>query len=142
MPRSLSGLIIAGLLLGPAEAENDWQKVEDMLVGTQDAVVLDGMDPAPILNPNPDVQYGDWLVRHQLSDPQNLNPYTSSDAGATEVTGNIFETMLLPEHDPPFALQAHLAEGYPEISEDKLRTYNLTFDEVARAVSNNSIESS
>jgi len=126
MPRSLSGLIIAGfLLLGPAEAENDWQKVEDMLVGTQDVVVLDGMDPAPILNPNPDVQYGDWLVRHQLSDPQNLNPYTSSDAGASEVTGNIFETMLLPEHDPPFALQAHLAEGYPEISEDKL-TYTFT----------------
>ena len=28
---------------------------------------------------------GDWLVIHSLSDPEQLNPFTSSDAGSAEV---------------------------------------------------------
>ncbi len=101
MPRILTHFMFAGaLLVGSAVAQGDWKKVEDILITTQDVVVLDGTDIAPRRTPNPDVTYGDWLVRHQLSDPQNLNPYTSSDAGASTVTGHIFETMLAPDQEP------------------------------------------
>ncbi len=135
MSRTRRTLTIAALLLAtvPVVAQDDatWNKVEDMLVKTQDVLVLDKTDKAPSRKPNKNPVYGDWMVRHQLSDPQNLNPYTSSDAGASDVTGHILETMLLPHHEPPFDLRGHLAVGYPEISEDKL-TYTFTVRENAR----------
>jgi len=34
---------------------------------------------------------GDWLIRHSLSDPQHLNPLTSSDAFVSELEGHIRE---------------------------------------------------
>ena len=120
MPRPTIQVALAVLFTVSTVSADDWKKVEDILIKTQDIVVLDGTEVSPSRSPNDQSEYGDWLVRHQLSDPQNLNPYTSSDAGASNVLSNIFETMLLPNPEPPFKLEGHLAESYPKISEDKL----------------------
>jgi peptide/nickel transport system substrate-binding protein len=67
---------------------------------------------------------GDWLVQHMLSDPENLNPYTSNDAGASLVLSSIFQTLL--DIDPETLEQRPLlAAKLPEVSDDHL-TY--TFD--------------
>jgi peptide/nickel transport system substrate-binding protein len=66
---------------------------------------------------------GDWLVIHSLSDPEQLNPLTSSDAASSEVTGYIFEALLT--RDPKsLELKPYVAEARPEISQDKL-TYTF-----------------
>jgi peptide/nickel transport system substrate-binding protein len=62
---------------------------------------------------------GDWLINHILSDPEQLNPLTSSDAGASSLLGYVFESLL--ERDPrTLELRPYLAIARPEISEDKL----------------------
>jgi peptide/nickel transport system substrate-binding protein len=62
---------------------------------------------------------GDWLIGHILSDPEQLNPLTSNDAGASSLLGSIFETLL--QRDPrTLELRPYLAVARPEISEDKL----------------------
>ena len=73
----LASVIVAGVL-GPASAEDGaWEKVQKILMGTKDNVVFDGTEPVPLRDesqatPEP----GDWLVRHMLSDPEKLNPFT------------------------------------------------------------------
>jgi len=58
-----------------------------------------------------------------LSDPEQLNPLTSNDAGSRAVLGNIFESLL--QRDPrTLELKPLLALARPEISEDKL-TYTF-----------------
>ena len=62
---------------------------------------------------------GDWLIIHALSDPEQLNPLTSNDAGSSEVNGYIFEGLL--SRDPrTLELKPLIAESRPEISDDKL----------------------
>jgi peptide/nickel transport system substrate-binding protein len=62
---------------------------------------------------------GDWLIDHFLSDPENLNPVTSNDAGASNILGYIFESLMT--RDPrSLELKPLIAESAPEISEDKL----------------------
>ena len=62
---------------------------------------------------------GDWLIDHILSDPEQLNPLTSNDAGASSVLGYIFESLL--QRDPhTLELRPLLAIARPQISEDKL----------------------
>jgi peptide/nickel transport system substrate-binding protein len=62
---------------------------------------------------------GDWLVLHQLSDPENLNPLTASDVGATELRRWVMTTLL--RLDPETLQPApYLARELPELSEDKL----------------------
>lgn len=70
---------------------------------------------------------GDWLVEHSLSDPENLNPYTSSDAGASLVLSWVFQTLLDIE---PETLEQRplLAAALPEVSEDHL-TYTFRLRE-------------
>ena len=66
---------------------------------------------------------GDWLVIHSLSDPELLNPLTSSDASSSEVLGFVFETLL--SRDPrTLEFKPLVATGRPEISPDKL-TYTF-----------------
>jgi len=82
-----------------------------------------GAEPAPESNGTP--QRGDWLVLEQLSDPENLNPLTSSDVGSMQVL-----TWILPPLvgiDPETKGQRPgLAESLPEISDDFLSfTYRL-----------------
>ena len=66
---------------------------------------------------------GDWLLIHSLSDPEQLNPLTSSDASASEVLGFIVETLTILD---PRSLEHRpvIAESRPEISKDK-RSYTF-----------------
>ena len=98
-----------------------WEKVQNILVNTKEIVVLDGIQR---VSSEPKEGFagdlGDWMVRHMLSDPQNLNPYTSNDAGSSQVLRHIFETLLYAENEPPYALKGKLAVSYPKVSNDKL----------------------
>ena len=126
--------LVCCLLLAPgsagADAEANWEKVQQVLVSTRDIIVLDGSDLAPLRYAGQDeAQAGDWMVQHMLSDPENLNPYTSNDAGASRVLGYIFESLLYPENEPPYPLRGLLATAYPEVSEDRLSyTFELRSD--------------
>ena len=107
--------------------QSTWDKVQDILVNTKDIVVLDGVQRVASKQENSFTgDLGDWMVRHMLSDPQNLNPYTSNDAGSSQVLRNIFETLLYAENEPPYELKGKLAISYPKVSNDKLSyTFNL-----------------
>jgi peptide/nickel transport system substrate-binding protein len=73
---------------------------------------------------------GDWLVLHALSDPEQLNPLTSSDAGSSEVLAYIFESLLT--RDPrTLEFKPLIAEARPVISQDKL-TYTFKIRKDAR----------
>ena len=123
MRATIMGLAGAVLLAGTAGAEweDAWDKVQNILTSTQDIVVLDGMEKAPArYSGDEQPEYGDWMVRHMLSDPENLNPYTSGGAGARIVLDYIFESLLDVENDPPYTLRGHIAKEYPQVSEDKL----------------------
>ena len=62
---------------------------------------------------------GDWLIAHSLSDPEQLNPLTSNDAGANAILGYILQSLLT--RDPrTLELKPLLAESRPVISNDKL----------------------
>lgn len=78
------------------------------------------------IDPNPVV--GDWLVEHDLSDPENLNPVTNNDAGASNILGYIFESLMT--RDPhTLELRPLIAESHPDISKDKLRyTFRIRKD--------------
>jgi peptide/nickel transport system substrate-binding protein len=66
---------------------------------------------------------GDWLLAHILSDPEQLNPLTSNDAGASSIMGYVMESLLT--RDPrSLELKPQLAEARPAISTDKL-TYTF-----------------
>ena len=66
---------------------------------------------------------GDWLVIHSLSDPEVLNPLTSSDSTSSEVNGYIFETLLTRE-PRTLAIKPSIAVDRPAISPDRL-TYTF-----------------
>ena len=66
---------------------------------------------------------GDWLISHNLSDPEQLNPLTSNDSASSEVLQYIFQSLL--QRDPrTLELKPLLAESRPDISKDKL-TYTF-----------------
>ena len=71
---------------------------------------------------------GDWLMYHFLSDPENLNPVTSNDAGASTILGYIIEGLLT--RDPrTLELKPLIAESRPEISADRLHyTFHIRKD--------------
>jgi peptide/nickel transport system substrate-binding protein len=74
---------------------------------------------APLVEEGGPPQRGDWLVIHQLSDPENLNPLTSNDAGSTEVLNWILPSLI--GVDPATLEQRPmLAEALPTISSDFL----------------------
>ncbi len=73
---------------------------------------------------------GDWLVYHEGSDPEQLNPLTSSDAVSSDITGYIFEALLT--RDPrTLEIKPYIAEARPEIAQDKL-TYTFKIRKDAR----------
>lgn len=105
--------------------DDSWEKVHSILAESNDIIVLDGTAQASLKYAGPDEsQYGDWMVRHALSDPENFNPYTSSDMGASQIHGYVFESLLEPEYDPPYTQRGYIAKEYPVISKDKL-TYTF-----------------
>ena len=103
------GILVCGF--GPAGAEDAaCETVQAIRMATTYIVVLDGIEKAPLrteAGAMPD--YGDWMVRFMLADPEKLNPVTASDAGASQVLENVFESLLNPEYDPPYKLRGWVA---------------------------------
>ncbi len=62
---------------------------------------------------------GDWLLAHTLSDPEQLNPLTSNDAGSSAILGYIMESLLVRDART-LELKPQLAEARPTIAADKL----------------------
>ena len=67
---------------------------------------------------------GDWIVIHQLSDPHGINPYVTSDAGASAMADRVFQKLLGQDFltTEPYPV---LAEARPLVSDDHL-TYTFT----------------
>ena len=129
MPKVRMSVVAAwlGICVGghAAAEEGAWEEVQEILMSTKDIVVLDGTEKVPLRYESGEKPtYGDWMVRHMLSDPEKLNPYTSNDAGASTVLDYVFESLLDADSDPPYALRGLVAKDYPEISADKL-TYTF-----------------
>ena len=125
MPKIRMSIVAAWLaicIVGHAAAEEEsWEIVQEILMSTKDIVVLDGTEQVSLrYEGGEDPTHGDWMVRHMLSDPEKLNPYTSSDAAASRVLELIFERLLDADHDPPYNLRGWVAVGYPEVAADKL----------------------
>ena len=100
---SIVGAWLSICIVGYAAAEEGaWEVVQKILMSTKDIVVLDGTEKVPLrYESGEEPTYGDWMVRHMLSDPEKLNPYTSNDAGASTVLDYIFESLLEADSDPP-----------------------------------------
>jgi peptide/nickel transport system substrate-binding protein len=80
--------------------------------------VRETQSPAAVTDPGKPVT-GDWLVLHESSDPEQLNPLTYNDSVSSDVLGFIFESLLT--RDPQtLEFKPLLAEARPEISPDKL----------------------
>ena len=108
MKRAGSCLVLSGLLLVAACEKGE--RVEAENPPAQPAVAKAEAGPSTT---------GDWLVNHSLTDPEQLNPLTSSDATASEILGYIFEGLLT--RDPrTLELRPLIAESRPAISQDKL----------------------
>ena len=125
MMRTKLSLLALGVAIGvsgyAAAEETAWESVQKILIETKDIVVLDGTEKAPLRSEDAgDPEFGDWMVRHMMSDPEKLNPFTSSDNGASTVLRYVFESLLRAEDELPYDLVGRLAVGYPQISEDKL----------------------
>ncbi len=119
--RTVGIFLVALVTTVHAQEDDAWNAVQNILMNTQDIVVLDGTEKAPLRYAGEgDPQYGDWMVRHMLSDPQSFNPYTSSDAGASTVMQYIFDTLLYADNEPPYQLKGKVAKSYPQVSADKL----------------------
>ncbi len=73
-------------------------------------------------------QRGDWLVLELLSDPENLNPYTSSDQSSNRVLAWIFQGLLSIDNET-YEHVPLVARELPEISADHLTyTFRLRDD--------------
>jgi len=69
---------------------------------------------------------GDWVVCHNLSDPDQLNPTNYQGADAGYIVGNIFMSLLTVDpRDTNFPYVPALAKDLPEISPDGL---HFTFE--------------
>lgn len=128
-------LTLTVLACGGAEKEPEispaaaWTTVQDVLKDTKDIVVLDGVKPVGLkYTGEGKPEFGDWRVEHMLSDPENYNPITSSDAGASQIHRYVFESLLYADNEPPYTQKGHIAKAYPTISEDKL-TYGFELRE-------------
>jgi len=96
------------------------------------ATLSPGSQPTtlPIAIADPDYKdEGDWLVMAS-TEPQKLNPLTSSDAYASIIQGYILHSLLERDNNVPTKFIPSLATRW-EISEDKL-TYTFWLDKRAR----------
>ncbi|HQY51705.1 MAG TPA: ABC transporter substrate-binding protein [Ignavibacteria bacterium] len=77
----------------------------------------------PIDTANSD--YGDWIIKHEMSDAEKLNPIVTNDATATGIFIYMFENLLDLDR-VTYELKPLIAKSMPEISEDHLSyTYDL-----------------
>ncbi len=71
---------------------------------------------------------GEWVVVHELSDPEGLNPIVTNDASGQAIFIRVYER-LLEQNFETLELEPVLAESRPTISEDHLRyTFTLRDD--------------
>ena len=77
-----------------------------------------GAEPQAEATVGPPVR-GDWLVMHFLADPENLNPLTSNEAGASEILGRIFPSLLRVDNTT-LELAPALAKSLPQVTPDHL----------------------
>ncbi|MBK6417974.1 MAG: hypothetical protein IPF79_02110 [Ignavibacteria bacterium] len=70
-----------------------------------------------------DAVVGEWVVIHELSDPEGLNPMITNDASASAVFERVYEKMLAQDFVTT-DLYPVLAEARPTISDDHL-TYTF-----------------
>lgn len=69
---------------------------------------------------------GDWMIIHELSDVDKLNPITSTSAGATYIEDKIFEGLVEMDNNSLLYTKPLLAESLAQISSDHLEyTFNL-----------------
>jgi peptide/nickel transport system substrate-binding protein len=105
---------------GPRDAEKNEAATEPAGGAPPSPIETTADDGAPVR--------GDWLVIHTLADPENLNPLTSSDAGASAVLGWIFPSLIYVD-DATLEIKPLLASALPEVSPDHLTyTYRLRDD--------------
>ncbi len=76
---------------------------------------------------------GEWVVVHELSDPEGLHPILTNDASAQAIYIRVYEK-LLDQNFRTLELEPVLAEALPTISEDHLKyTFklrdNITFSD-------------
>ncbi|MBT7376948.1 MAG: hypothetical protein HN820_02195, partial [Candidatus Marinimicrobia bacterium] len=68
---------------------------------------------------------GDWIIVHELSDSDGLNPYTSTGAGGTYIySQNIFEAMMVQDNQS-LEYIPWIATSQPKVTADKL-SYTFT----------------
>ncbi|MEE8557948.1 MAG: ABC transporter substrate-binding protein, partial [Myxococcota bacterium] len=85
----------------------------------EDAEPVSGAGAATDPTPEGEPSRGDWLVLHMLSDPENLNPLTSNDSGASRVLSWIFPSLLRLD-ERSLEMVPFIASELPKISEDRL----------------------
>lgn len=73
---------------------------------------------AETLEQPPERQFGDWLVTNLGSEPDTLNPITSTDAYSSNIQGFIYESLL--KRDPKSLELAPVLADRWEISDDHL----------------------
>jgi ABC-type transport system substrate-binding protein len=121
MTRSYVCALASALVLLGCGGPREDEKTEPAANGAPAAASQAPEDEGPAVR-------GDWIVLHSLADPENLNPLTSNDAGASAVLGWIFPPLI--RVDPAtLDLAPMLAKALPEVSDDKLTyTYSLRDD--------------
>ncbi len=78
---------------------------------------------ADYTNIPPEPVPGGWVLIHQLSDPEGLNPYTTNDAASSDINVKIFEPMLSLDWETA-ELIPWIAKRRAEVSPDHL-TYKF-----------------
>lgn len=78
-------------------------------------------------------EYGDWIIKQEMSDAEKLNPTVTNDATAQGIYIYIFESLLDIDR-VTYELKPTLAKSLPEISDDHLSyTFelkeNITFSD-------------
>jgi peptide/nickel transport system substrate-binding protein len=73
---------------------------------------------------------GDWLIMHSLSDPEDLNYLTSTDAGAQEIHNMMYETLTSVDWETIKTIPV-LADSLPVMSEDRM-SYEISIRKDAR----------
>ena len=90
MSKAKYSLFALGLAIGisgyAVAEEAAWETVQKILMSTKDIIVLDGTEKGELHSADEkEPEFGDWMVRHMLADPEKLNPVTASDRGASQV---------------------------------------------------------
>ncbi len=66
---------------------------------------------------------GDWIVVHELSDPEGLNPLVTNDASSSAIFNHVYEKLLDQDFETT-ELIPRIAESRPTVSDDHL-TYTF-----------------